>query len=1201
MSKQFPTATGWFQGARKIVDDPGDLKTWLESRGLGKYVEAFVENDVDLDILPDLAESDLSELGVSLGDRKRILRAVADRTAAQSPPVEIPAIPLRAPAAIASDLPAAEAERRQLTVMFVDLVGSTALSQQLDPEDLRDLLRAYQNAVSGEVTRFDGYTAHYMGDGVLAYFGWPKAYEDQAERAIHAALGIVDAIRRLPQFVDIEIALRIGIASGQVIVGDLLGEGGSETTAVTGETPNLAARLQEFAKPGQIVISESTKRLVGNAFELENLGSRIFKGFDEAVPVWRLIGETGVKSRFESVRGANILPLVGRKPELGLLLDRWELAKSGSGQVVFVSGEAGIGKSRTVQALREHIADESHFRVRLQASPYHTSSALFPLARQLEQSARFTPDDSAANKRQKLERLLALSQDEVLPHLQILAPLLSVPLGEDDIANTLTADQLREQTIETFVEQLIGLSRSKPALFVFEDAHWTDPSTEEAVTLMARRIADEPVLAVITHRPEWQPSWAAGYDHVAHVALPRLSAVHAAELVRHAAGDDADDSLIARIAERTDGVPLYIEELARSFYEAGDGAPEATDEIPDTLQGLLLARLDRLDLEVRELAQVGAVIGREFTRDLLSETLQRSEGLDAALERLIESRLIHPAGSAQSRIFVFRHALIQEAAYSSLLVRRRQFHHQRIAEALERKIDEGGDFPPELVAQHYTAASETERAIRWWSQAGLRAFERVAYVESSEHFQRGVALTEGLPDGPERLRNQLELHLGLGKSQHGNGQLQDALSTFNQAARLARLVSSSSGLALAAIGFENAEFVLSQSEEASIVLLEEALEKLDEADTADRCRVLGGLTRAYATVGKVDKSAITGEKAVSLARQLGDKRGLFAALTNRFFTAPTHRNDELQEAVDDLCALAQDIGEHDLIMRSESWRMYQYIQSGDRERFAACLSSHHQLALKHQTSIHLYVSTSGLSMSAIIDGAFDEAEKKAEEAFALGQQIQMASAPGIYGTQMFTIRREQGRLGEVAPVFKKFVDEHPEQSAWRPGLALIACDLGFLDPARKAFDQIAEEGFMFPHDAKRSTTLSYLAEVCARLDDRKRAETLYEILQPYRNTTITMGLTTVCYGAAARYLGLLAATLEDWDVAAAHFESAIEMNRNLRAWPWLAHSEADYAGMLKRQGDPGDATRIERLLKSAGKAAAEYGMPTLQDRIVALH
>lgn len=1169
----------------------GDVREWLKALGLGKYVEAFVENDVDLDVLPDLKDADLMELGISLGHRKKILRAVGERLETHA------GAPERAPAN--APVPV-EAEHRQLTVMFVDLVGSTALSRRLEPEDLRDILRSYQNAVSGEVTRFDGYIASFMGDGVLAYFGWPKAFEDQADRAVHAAFGIVEAVRALKFSGDMKLDLRVGIASGQVVVGDLIGEGGSEVAAVTGETPNLASRLQEFAMPGQIVISDSTKRLVGNAFELHGMGSRMFKGFAEPIPVWRPLGAKGAKSRFESMRGGNVLPLIGRKPEIGLLLDRWEMAKSGSGQAVFVSGEAGIGKSRLVQALRERFADEPHFRVRCQASPHHTASALHPMARQLEQAAGFDIEDAATEKRQKLEQLLRLSQDDIIPHLQVLAPLLSIPLGSDDIVQALAADQLRERTIEAFIEQLIGLSRRRPTMFVFEDAHWMDPSTAEVVTRMTQRIADEAVLVVITHRPEWNPDWAAGYAHVAQLALPRLSSVHAAEMVRSAAGDAADADMIKRIAERTDGVPLFIEELTRSIYEAEENAAVVCEEIPETLQGLLLASLDRLDPKVRELAQVGSVIGREFTRDLLSETLGRSDGLDSALERLMASRLVNQSGSAQSRRYVFRHALIQEAAYSSLLVRRRHEYHEAIAKALKRDLGDGADTPPELVAQHYTAAENVEAAVPWWLQAGKRALERSANVEAVEHLQQGVTLAEELPNGQDKLQLQLELHLGLGNAEVKAGGLQDALRAYNQAARLARLAASGIDLARAAIGFEEGEFYLGQAEDASIVLLEEAMTALGGSETIERCRVLGGLGRAYTTVGATKRAREVTADAVEMARRLGDKRALYESLICEYYTSAAGQTENARRALVELNALAKEIGDWDLIMRAESWRGFHHLQAGDRDQYDESLRVYRTNAEQYQQAIHIWVTTSANAMDAVLDGDFQASERHAEQAFSLGQKMHMENAQGVYGTQMFTIRREQGRLAEVAPIFKKFVDENPAEATWRPGLALIASDLGFLEPARKVFDQMAEDGFKLAHDAKRSATLSYLAEVCARLQDRKRAESLYKILQPYADLTITMGLTTVCYGAAARFLGLLSATFEDWETAAEHFEVAIVKNSELRAWPWLAHSQADYAAMLRARGDRSDSSRIEELLDSASSAAANHDMVMLQGRVAAL-
>jgi class 3 adenylate cyclase/tetratricopeptide (TPR) repeat protein len=1196
-----------------------DIRQWLAALELDKYSDVFVENEVRVSDLADITMEDLKELDLPLGPRRRILSAIEAQELAQQLAKEqsLAVSIIEPPNAehqsvaplndnqishdhVSQDVGPSNAERRQLTVMFIDLVGSTLLSRQLDPEDLRDVLRTYQNAVSGEVARFDGYIASFMGDGVLAYFGWPKAYEDQAERALHAALGIVAAVGKLKFSDSVNVDLRVGVASGQVVVGDLVGEGGSEVAAVTGETPNLASRLQEYASAGEIVICDGTKRLVGNSFDLVEMGSRQFKGFTDPVPVWRVVGEIDKTTRFDATSGVNETPLIGRRSELGLLLDRWDLAKSGDGQAALLSGEAGIGKSRLVQALREGIGEESHFLVRCQASPYHSTSPFYPMVRQLEIAAGFKPEDSALEKRKKLERLLHLSQDDVMPHLQVLAPMLSVPLGEDDIFQELSADQLRERTIEALIEQLVGLSRRKPALWVFEDAHWMDPSTSELIQRLTPRIAAEAVLSVITHRPEWQPDWASEYDHVAQLALTRLGSAQVAEMVRGAAGESADDVMVARIAERTDGVPLFIEELTRSMLEAGSDATTNGEDIPETLQGLLMARLDRLDPEVRELAQIGAVIGREFTHDLLAKVSHETKDLEASLEQLTTSRLVLQGGSRQSQSFVFRHALIQEAAYNSLLVRRRRTYHQEIAEAFERDSVGGADVAPELIARHHTAAENAEAAVPLWLQAGKRAVERSATFEAVDHLEHGVELADALPEGSSRLELELELNLTLGAVQIKAGQLQSALQTNMKAIRLARLADSANDFARAAFGFEESEFYMGQAEDASIVLLEEAIDRLGSDETPELARTIAVLGRANGTVGNLDRSTELTTRAVEMARRTGDKRALYDALMTGNNASSVGQVHRVSTRVQEMNELAVEIGDWDMIMRGESWRVFNHIQENDRNKFDDSLKTYRQLAEKHQMQIHIWVTTSAMALTAILDGGFDKAEQAAEEALRLGELMRLKSALGVYGTQMFTIRREQGRLAEVAPVFKQFVDDNPGEAAWRPGLALIACDLGFLEPARKTFDEIAEEGFYLPYDAKRSATLSYLSEVCSCLGDKVRAQSLYELLLPYNELTITMGISTICYGSTARYLGLLTSTLEDWETAAAHFESALEENTNLRAWPWLAHNQADYAEMLQKRGDQRDFQRIDELLDSAWSAASQYGMVRLETRIEAL-
>jgi len=1166
-----------------------DIGVWLEELGLGQYAGAFVDNDIELEVLPELSDGDLKELGLSLGHRRKLMKAIASMPAAElrEATAEVQAKPRRAGGRN-------RAERRQLTVLFSDLVSSTTLSQRLDPEEMRDVLRAYQNAVSGEVARYEGHVAKFMGDGVYAYFGWPKAHEDQAERAVHAALGVLRAMRRLTLPDDIALDVRIGIASGQVVVGDLLGDGLAEEVAVTGETPNLAARLLEIAAPGQIVIAEATQRLIGNVFELRELGRREIKGFAKALPVWQVMDVSRVESRFEATsRQTETAALVGRTHELGLLIDRWQQAKAGEGQVVLLSGEAGIGKSRLVQALRAHVAEEVHFRLRYQCSPYHTNSALYPIIGRMERAAGFSAGDSAAQKLDKLERLLRLSGTDIASHMPSFASMMSLPLLDRYPEVERPAEQQKEHIFAALIDQLFALAARRPILSIYEDAHWIDPTTRELLARIVARIAGAPVLLIVTHRPEWSLDEVAGHDHVSPLILTRLAGSHSADMVRSIAGRPLDDDLVARIASRTDGVPLFVEELTRSIVEAG---VEDIAEIPDTLQGLLQARLDGLTPEVREVAQVGAVIGREFRRDILARVIDETRDLDQMLEQLTASRLVLPAGSAARKSYVFRHALMQEAAYNSLLLRQRRDYHRATAEALIELAPEAADLAPELVAQHFAMADQGVRAIPYWQRAGERALSRSTMVEAIQHLRQGMQAIEALEEGPERLDLERQFYLMLGEAHlKGGFDPKEAMRLFNRAARLARLTRASDDLVRAALGFEHAEFYASQPEDASVTLLNEALGLVGDGDSPERTRVLGCLSRALSTIGRTNEALEAGREASQMARRVGDRRALFEIQFNNYLLAAAADLLGAQDALREANALAQQLGDVDILARSSALQGYNQILLGDIAGFKVIHEERRALATRYELQLQNWTVTSGDALLAILHGDFDAAERYAE--LALTKAGTMEAATGLYGMQMFTIRREQGRLAEVAPIFKRFVDDNPGESAWRPGLALIATDLGFLEPARASFEEMAADGFDLPIDAKRTATLSYLAEVCARLENAEYAERLYELLLPYQDFTVTVGTMVVCYGAAARYLGLLATTMGELDKAEGHFEAAIELNAKMDARPWLAHSQADYAAMLCRRSGPGDGARAEELLQAAWQIAQACGMVMLEDRI----
>jgi predicted ATPase/class 3 adenylate cyclase len=740
-----------------------DLGTWLRSLGLERYEAAFRENEIDETVLPRLTGEDLKELGVAaLGHRRKLLDAIAVLRA------DTNASPAVTPGPTAVDTsPQDRAERRQVTVMFSDLVGSTALSARMDPEDLREVISAYQKCVAETVQRVGGFVAKYMGDGVLIYFGYPQAHEDDAELAVRAGLEIVAAVAVLKSPVPLQT--RVGIATGLVVVGDLIGSGQAQERGIVGETPNLAARLQGIAEANMVVIAEGTRKLLGNLFELRYLGAKDLKGIAGPVRGWAALRPGSAEGRFEALHASGLTALVGREEELEILLRRWSKAKTSEGQVVLLSGEAGIGKSRLTAALLERLAPEPHTRLRYFCSPQHTDSALYPIISQMERAAGLAHDDTAQAKLDKLDAVLTQSftspQDAAL-----FAEMLSLPNDGRYPALDLTPQQRRQKTLEALTAQMEALSRSNPVLMIFEDAHWTDPTSLEVFGRVVDRIRTLGVLLIVTYRLDFDAPWI-GRPHVTTLTLNRLGEREIAAMIDRVSGNKPLAASIRQdIIQRTDGIPLFAEEMTKAVLEAeGEDDAQRTAAsvpfpalaVPPSLHGSLMARLDRLG-PAKEVAQVGAAIGREFPYTLLAEVLRKPEAeLGSALDRLVTAGLLFRQGLPPYASYLFKHALVQDAAYGTLLREPRRALHARIVETLESQFSETADKQPEVLARHCTEAGQVEQAVHLLSKAGQRSLERSALVEAIEQFNRAFDLIATLPSTPALRREAIKLQVAL--------------------------------------------------------------------------------------------------------------------------------------------------------------------------------------------------------------------------------------------------------------------------------------------------------------------------------------------------------------------------------------------------------------------------------------------------------
>ena len=743
------------------------IADWLKQLGMREYIQRFAENDIDFAILADLTDQDLEKIGVrSLGHRRKLLRAIAG----------IKDLEKSAPAVAVANTPPAtprsgdSAERRQVTVMFSDLVGSTALSARMDPEDLRELISAYQKCVAEAVGRFGGFVAQYLGDGVLVYFGYPEAHEDDAERAVRAGLELIAAVIALKTPVSLQT--RVGIATGLVVVGDLIGSGEAQEGGIVGETPNLAARLQGIAEPNMVVIAESTRRLLGNLLELEDLGAKDLKGIGEPVRVWAALRAGTVESRFEALHASGLTALVGREEETELLLRRWSRAKSGKGQVVLISGEAGIGKSRLTRAVLEKFNTEPHTRLIYHCSTFHQDDALHPFIAQLTLAAGIERDETAETKLDKLTTLLRQTGDPIDEEVGLFAALLSIPGGDRFPLPRQTPRQMKERTLNALVAQLQRSCKCQPVLMVFEDLHWIDPTSLELLTRIVEEADCMQLLLLATTRTEFTAPWP-NHRHIANVTLSRLDRADGQALVAGITrGKSLPIDVVNHIVARTDGVPLFIEELTKTVLESGLLREEADCyeltrplpqlAIPSTLHASLLARLDRL-AAVKGVAQIGAAIGRQFSYTLIAVVAALPEPeLRAALSQLVSAELIFQRGVPPNATYLFKHALVQDAAYASLVRSRRSQLHALIAKELISRNKTGEHVNFAILGHHCSNANMIAEAVDYYERGAEQSVARSALSEAKELLDKSLSELARLPHNSERDRKELDLQCARG-------------------------------------------------------------------------------------------------------------------------------------------------------------------------------------------------------------------------------------------------------------------------------------------------------------------------------------------------------------------------------------------------------------------------------------------------------
>ncbi|NOD92611.1 AAA family ATPase [Ruegeria sp. HKCCD4884] len=1191
-----------------------EIDKWLNDLELSQYADVFAENDIDARVLPLLSGDDLKDLGVSLGHRKIILAAIhelVDQQNATSPSQAAREKTPEGEQAPTSDNSQSDdlrkqkhvepptAERRHVTVLFADLVGSTELTNRFDPEDMRDLLQNYQDAVAGAVSRYGGYVAKYLGDGLLVFFGWPRAYEDHAIRAVKASLESVQRVKELKTPDGEPLSVRLGVASGDVVVGDTVGENTYEEGAMTGPVVNLAARIQEHAEPNSVVLSvEETETALHRIFEFKSLGQAQLKGFAEPRNLQKVMSERSAESRFRASHRDDVdSVMVGRDYEKGILLQSWQRAQNGHGEVVLLSGEAGIGKSRLTEEFLADIAvNDQADVIRLNCSPYLSSSPFHPVAQRISQDAGVEPDFDdnliLEHVRKMLEARPGLDWKQALP---VFAALVAPRSALARTVLEMSPQEQRDITIQTLIHTVQVRSNVRPVILCVEDAHWIDPSTQALLERFKSICTDLPLMILITHRPGWELARDDGDTHVQSLVLRRFDSAHVSHLVENITGKKPDDALIATIIEKTDGVPLFVEELTRAIVEAGE---HGQIHIPSSLKGALMARLDAVSPKAKQVALTGSVIGREFEPSILDAAMRLADSdINKCLEELSRTGIIFESGHNRGH-FVFRHALIRDTAYQSMLSSTRKRQHADVARALIRTRSAEIERRPELIARHLSEAEDWRAAFEKWQIATEMALARSASQEAMANAKETLRAAENL--GSDSDSELIKSKILVGRSHDSLGQLPEGIAVLKGASKAARAVHNVELAADAANHFADSCMMSSERHGEAIDLCNNALKDLPDDDEVRRCRLMSQLARAHMFVGQFSEGARFGQQSMELAAKLGDYKSQFSVMMMHFgapFVARKGREaHHWRENLEAMHGVAEHLGSIDQ-GRDRTLSLFVGAEMADRELMDHSLGLLTEISEKDNHLQLYWVQKHARAMVAIMDGDFEQAEKHATEAVKIGRKTHGEHVEGVFGVQMFTIRREQNRLHEVAPVIKQLMTDSPEDISWKPGFGLIAAELGYKEPAERILNEMAANGFDLPPDAMYSTTLSYLADICVAIQHQEHAKTLYRMLAPYEELTITAGATTVCTGAAARRLGSLGTVLKDWDAAEKMFQKAIEIDTRMKCPPWVAHSKAAYATALRQRGRPADVEQAFQLEGEALAISQKLSMVSLRSKL----